>query len=154
MTEVPRTCAEVQRALVERFDDAQADALPAAIAEHIASCDACAAVAGMQQRLDARLTSALAPPTLSSSFRAGLHRQLDVLSGSSTRPVDVQTRLPALSDALPDVLHLAGCGVLTAFCAIARPADTTVIVGIGTFLTVATYVVLTLMRNTLDESRL
>jgi hypothetical protein len=112
------------------------------IESHLENCRECAAVAATQQRLDAKLTAALTPPVLSVSFRAALDRQIGKPSTSFA------------TDALPDVLHLAGCALVTALCAFAVPTGTSTIVASGTLATVASYVLLTVMRNTLDESRL
>ena len=52
------------------------------------------------------------------------------------------------------MLHLTGCALLTAFCAFVVPAELPVVVASGTLVTVASYVVFAVMRNTLDESTL
>jgi anti-sigma factor RsiW len=135
------TCADVERALIEGFDDATTAERQQAIELHLESCPSCMAVAVAQRSLDAKLSAALLPPMLSSSFRPALRRQ--ITSSESL-----------MTDALPDVLHLSGCALLTGFCVVTLPADTSVIVAAATFVTVASYVILTVMRNTLDESRL
>lgn len=137
------TCDDVQRALLE-FDDPARTAAEPAIAAHVATCAACASAVAVARRLDGMLTNALAPPTLSPSFRAALYRRLDA------RPSPLPS--PTL-DAVPDVLHLAGCATLTAYCAFAFPAHTTLVTALGTVATVTTYMMLALTKNLLDDMR-
>ena len=126
------TCADVERALLEGENTA-------AIAAHLGSCAACARLADAQRTLDTWLSSALHPPVLDASFRPALYARL-------------QPPLTLRLDALPDVLHLASCAVITTTCAVLLPLEASLVLGAGTALTVTTYVAMALLRNSLDES--
>ena len=58
------------------------------------------------------------------------------------------------SDALPDILHLASCAIVTAVSASMLPEYAPVIVATGTVATVMSHLLLAIMRDTLDESAL
>ena len=94
-------CDDVQRALLEAFDEHGAAAHEAAVVAHLKDCPQCANSVAEQREIDATLTAALVPPRLSPSFRAALYRRLAAPAPSST------------GDALPDILHLASCAILT-----------------------------------------
>jgi hypothetical protein len=135
-------CDDVQRALLETFGEHDTASLPPRIADHLTCCEKCAGIAEEQRQLDAALTAALAPPRLSPSFRRALYRRIDAPAPSSK------------SDALPDILHLASCAILTAASASMLPEYAPVIVAAGTIATVMSHLMLAVMRNTLDESAL
>ena len=136
------SCDDVQRVLLEAFDEPDAAARALAVAAHLEGCSECARVAAEQRELDTTLTGVLAPPRLSPSFRASLYRQIDAPA------------FPSKSDALPDVLHLAGCAILTTVGASMLPEFAPVVVAAGTIATVMSHLMLAVMRNTLDESAL
>jgi hypothetical protein len=138
----PLICDDVQRALLAEYDERGGTRLEPALAAHLEGCPHCALVAAEQRQLDATLEAVLVPPRLSPSFRAALYRRIDTPPAS------------ARSDALPDILHLASCAVLTVGSAAMLPAYTPVIVAAGTIGTVMTHLLLAVMRNTLDESAL
>jgi hypothetical protein len=133
-------CEETQRALLESSDEPAVAALEPAVAAHLERCPPCARIAAAQHELDDLLMAGLAPPRLSPSFRAALHRQIDARAQAS------------YADALPDVLHLAGCATFMAVGATMLPDHAPVILAAGTIATVMTHLLLAVMRNTLDES--
>jgi hypothetical protein len=135
-------CEDAQRALLGVFDEQDVAALEPAVAAHLERCPQCAEIAAEQRELDVTLTAALAPPRLSPSFRAALYDKLDAAAPSSK------------SDALPDILHLASCAILTAVSASLLPDHTPIIVATGTIATVMSYLMLAVMRNSLDERAL
>lgn len=134
-------CGDVQRALLGCANEVTASE-QAVVDDHVSSCVACARVAAQQRRLDALLTSALAAPALSRAFRRTLRARIDEQPSSF------------VGDALPDVLHLAGCGALTALAVSVLPFGGPIIVAAGAVLTVSSYVVLAAVRNSFDESAL
>jgi anti-sigma factor RsiW len=135
-------CDDVQRGVLEAFDEHGGAAHEAAVVAHLQRCPQCAQVVAEQRELDATLTAALVPPRLSPSFRAALYRRLDAPAPTSQ------------GDALPDILHLASCAIFTAVSAVIVPEYGPVIVAGGTLATVMTHLLLSVMRNTLDESAL
>jgi hypothetical protein len=94
----------------------------------------------LEERVDVVLTDALVPPRLSPAFRASLLRRVDESPHSLT------------SDALPDILHLAGGAALTALAVSIAPASAPMVVAVGTMATAASYFALVAVRNSLDET--
>ena len=135
-------CDNAHRALLESFGERGANALEPDVAAHLERCPKCARIAAEQNELDAALTKALSPPQLSPLFRTALYRRIDVPGPSSK------------SDALPDILHLASCAILTMVTAAMLPEYAPGVVAAGTIGTVMTHLLLAVMRNTLDESAL
>jgi anti-sigma factor RsiW len=132
------TCADVERALLDGALSGRA--LDASLSAHVSRCASCARMAATQRRLDAMFSATLAP-SLSASFRRDVNARL-------TPPLTVPT------DALPDVLHLASCAIVTGICLLVVPLPASVILSVGTLASAMTYLLFAVLRDTLDENPL
>ena len=123
------------------------------------------------ETLDERAASSLEPrsPLISSTVRLYAHRSR---ATRARRHADCRPSAAAASsvvpcgavsanrchcavvkeDALPDILHLASCAIVTAVSASMLPEYAPVIVATGTVATVMSHLLLAIMRDTLDES--
>jgi hypothetical protein len=97
-------------------------------------------MAAAQRRLDA-MFDATPVPSLSASFRRDLHARL-------APPLTVR------ADALPDVLHLASCAIVTGICLVVVPLPASLILSVGTIASAMTYLMFAVLRDTLDENAL
>jgi hypothetical protein len=93
-----------------------------------------------EARLDARLSRALPQPRLRPGFRQRLRRRIS------------QDTPPQLWEGVPDVLHLAGCAVVTLICAAMVPLDPSMTLGLGVAATLASYVLMTAVRAALEDA--
>jgi hypothetical protein len=132
-------CDRVQGQILESLDEATSPEIKREIRAHLADCSRCEAFMAKQKALDAWLGSAFRPGSLSPSFRSVLRKSIS----RESRHVWL--------DALPEVLHVAGCGAATLLCARLLPFDASVVFGIGTTATVFAYMLLTLVRDSLDD---
>lgn len=131
-------CSEAREAILDGVDDAATGRRPGLDA-HVSGCPGCAAFARAQHVLDARLAG-LSPPGLSPVFRTRLRREIR------------KDRVRALADALPDVVHLGSCGIATVLCALLAPLDAGAVLSAGTAATVTSYLLLNLVRSSLDRA--
>lgn len=146
-----RRCEHVQEAILAWFDEPREGAAVPPFAAHFASCPSCAAFWERQQALDARLQGALAPPSLSPAFRAALRARLRD-APRHVAPQHVTPSVPrAWQDALPDIVHFASFAVATLACAAVLPFDAVATLGAGTLASLLTYVLLTAVRDSLEE---
>ena len=126
--------------------DAIVDALTARVADtaevvaHLATCGDCARFASRQRALDAQLASVLVAPALSVSFRSTLRQRMR------------HERRQRWLDVAPDIVHFASCTVATAVCAVLAPANMVTIAGVGVSVALSTYVALTLLRESLENT--
>src|SRR5262245_9495352 len=133
------TCDQVRHAVLERLDGGAVDAIDREIDHHLTGCPACAAFAAVQTSLDVQLGALLSPPAPSPAFLAEL--------GGRLAPQRTRQWL----DAMPDILHLASCGVATLVCAILLPFQPSTTAATGIVGTVPTYLLLTAVRSSLEE---
>lgn len=133
-------CQRVQEAILDAFGEP--GATRHTIDAHVASCPSCAAFAARQRALDARLGALLAPPALSPAFRAGLRQRIRQ---------DAQPAPRGWMDAMPDVLHLASWGVATAAGMVLLPFDGVTIAGVGTLAAALSYLLLMVVRETIED---
>lgn len=133
------TCQEAEELLLESFDEAPAPVLRRALDAHVAGCRQCSAFASQLRAVDVELTAALkpaaAPASLAPAVRARVRRE----------------RVTALTDSLPDIIHLAGCGVATAVCAALLPFDPRVTIAAGLGVTCVTYVFMAIVRWSIES---
>ena len=132
-------CRTAQELILECLDDDEG-AWPAETRAHLAGCQACAAFLAMHASLDARLSRTFVTPQLSPGFRAALHTRI------------AAERTPWLRDALPDIFHFVGWGAATAGCVRFLSLDPGLVFVAGALTALSTYVLLTLVRATLEDA--
>jgi anti-sigma factor RsiW len=136
-------CSQLEEAILDSIDAAMPAALQREIDAHLAQCPACARFAATQRALDAGLSAMLVPATPSPALRPALRRAL-------RKKIRLDT-LSAWRDALPDIMHLGSCAAATLWCALLLPADTALVLGTGATTALLTYVLMTMVRNSLDD---
>lgn len=143
-------CHLVQQQLLDAADErssAVSEAtVPAAETEarlvldaHLAGCADCAAFAARLHSLDEQLTAMFVPPQVSSAFRPALRARLR------------RERTRVWMDALPELVHFGGCGVVTLLFAVLAPASAPLILGAGTTIALLTYVPLLAIGNSFED---
>ncbi len=133
-------CQEAQEEILDSFDEAKSAGRQRALEAHLAECRDCAGFAARQKALDARLTQLLTAPQISPAFRSALGRKIRRESA------------PLWSEALPDVLHFAGCGAATVLSAVVLPYTPSMVFAVGAAAALLTYLPLTAMRNLFAHS--
>jgi anti-sigma factor RsiW len=134
------TCHQAEELLFESFDDDLGVEARRTLDRHLATCDACSALAAQLRTVDARLTAAfpsvLAPPSIAEGVRREQRRE----------------RLGALREGLPDVIHLAGCGVATAVSALLLPVEASTTLSVGVAFTCFSYLLMAVVRSSLEAA--
>ena len=127
-------CRQAQEAILEMFDGAESPDFDA----HVGACRHCAAFLAGQTALDRRLSTLLAPPELSPSFRSALRER-------------VQREEPGMwPQALPDIVHVATCLAATLLCAVLLPFGVGPVLAAGVLVTAATYLLVLAARIWLE----
>ena len=126
-------CREAQEQILD-----PAAANTPGLAAHLSSCEACRSFAQKQARLDAELTAAIPPPSLSKSFRKSLMKKV------RREPLSVW---PAF---LPDVAHLVGCAIAIAVCLVMLPLPAGSVTLGGLAFTIVTYVAQSIIRGSIE----
>ena len=90
--------------------------------------------------IDSRLSAMFTPSEPSPSFRSALWAR-----------VRLEQRR-AWMDAMPDVIHLVGCGIATAMSAFVLPFDAARVVMAGLMGTSVTYLLLGAVRSSFEDS--
>jgi anti-sigma factor RsiW len=132
------TCAEAEDQLLDSLDGRLPDQIRRALDGHVAGCARCAAFAMRMQAVDEGLVAALPPPAVPPSIAAQVRTRAR------------RERLSAIGESLPDIIHLAGCGIATVLSAVLLPIEAPITVAAGLALTSATYVVMALVRWSLE----
>jgi predicted anti-sigma-YlaC factor YlaD len=133
-------CNTVRDAIVEALIEPRGADTQAIIDAHIAGCPSCAAFADKQYALDRQLSATLAPPVLDAGFRAA---------------VRARARLEARTfwfDLLPDAMHFAGCGVVTAIGLVWLPLSVPIVLAGAAVGTVLTHMLLMAAHDSLDAA--
>jgi len=131
-------CAQAEEYLLDAIDERLPADLRRAVDSHLSSCGACATFAAQLHAVDTQLSAALPPGVAPASMAAGVRRQ---------QRADRRT---ALADSLPDVIHLAGCGIATVLSAALLPIDPQVTLAAGVAVTGFTYAVMAVVRSSLE----
>jgi predicted anti-sigma-YlaC factor YlaD len=134
------TCHEAEELLLESFDEAPAPVVRRALDAHVAGCRACSAFAARLRLVDAELAAALPPPAVPVSLAPGVRARVR------------RERIAAVTESLPDIIHLAGCGVATVVCAALLPFDAPVTIAAGLGFTCVTYVFMALVRWSIEAT--
>jgi len=132
------TCAQAEEHLLESIDERLPADVQRAMDLHLASCTACGTFAARLRAVDAQLVAALPPLTAPDSIAAGVRRQVR------------KDRAAALTDSLPDVIHLAGCAAATLVSAALLPVEASITLAAGAAFTGFTYVVMAAVRWSLE----
>jgi anti-sigma factor RsiW len=133
-------CEQVRQTVLESFDGPIRAEFRLAMDDHLATCDACRRFAEVQRMIDARLTEALPPPSLSAGFRRSLQQKL------MDDPV-----APTWSESLPDIAHLAGCAFAIILLLAVLPHYSRAILVAGGGFTLVTYFLQAVLRRSLEE---
>jgi len=132
-------CEQVRQTVLGSFDGPIGAELRLALDDHLATCKACRRFAEVQHMIDARLTEALPPPSLSAGFRGSIQQKL----------ADDRVA-PIWSESLPDIAHLAGCsfGIILLLAVLPHYSRAILLAGGG--FTLATYFLQAVLRRSLE----
>jgi hypothetical protein len=133
-------CTEAQERILESLESPLAHAQQAQLMSHIAVCPACRSFHELQEHIDRRLAAALPPATLNTAWRVSLIRTIR------------REPLSAWPDFLPDLAHLAGCGVGVVGSSLLLPWDLRTVLLSGTAFTVLTFFLQAIVRSYTDRS--
>jgi hypothetical protein len=131
-------CPKVQEAILEALTTTAP--LSQYLEQHVAGCATCARFSAHQIIFDSRLSAMFTPSEPSPSFRSTLWAR-----------VRLEQRR-AWMDAMPDLVHLAGCGIATATCAFVLPFDTAGVFMAGLMSTSVSYLLLGAVRSSFEDS--
>ena len=135
-------CQAAQEEILDSFEEAKSAGRQQELEAHLAECRDCAGFAARQKALDARLTQLLTTPQMSPAFRSALGRKIR------------REGAPFWSEALPDVLHFAGCGAATVLSAVVLPYAPSMVFAVGAAAALLTFLPLTAMRSLFAHSEL
>jgi anti-sigma factor RsiW len=133
-------CRNVEEAILDSLENAEAASVRHEIDVHVAACPACAAFAARQKSLDARLGGMLTPPELSPAFRKALRKRIR------------REAMQLWADSLPEKVHFLSCGMATVLCAIVMPFHPAAVLSAGAAGTVLTYILMTVVRNFFESA--
>jgi len=133
------TCEEAEELLLESFDEAPAPVLRRALDAHVAGCRGCTAFAAQLRTVDAQLGAALSPPAIPASLAPAIRAQVR------------RERVATMVESLPDIIHLAGCGLATLVSAALLPIDPPITIAAGLGLTCVTYVFMAVVRWSIES---
>ena len=133
------TCEQARKTLLDSLIEPIRAEVRLLLQEHIASCDACRQFEDVQRLLDARLTAAVPPVSLSPGFRSSLRERLH------------HRHSPSWPEFLPDIAHLVGCvlGIVLLLLVLSQYSGTVLKAGLG--FTVVTYFIQAVVRSSLDR---
>ncbi len=133
-------CKEAQDALLDALLEPISDARRELLEHHLAGCANCRRFAAVQQHLDARLAAAVPAGVLSADFRRSLRGKLHDRPAPAVWP-----------DYLPDVAHLAGCGLAIALLLLFLPQYSKTVLTAGAGFTAVTYFSQAVLRSSLER---
>ena len=87
-------CEQARTTFLDSLDGATSAELHRLLEDHMTSCDACRRFAENQRVLDARLSTSIAPVSLSPGLRHALRARLE------------QRQISSWPESLPDIAHL------------------------------------------------
>jgi anti-sigma factor RsiW len=132
-------CEQARQTLLDSLDGPITAELRLLVENHIATCEACRRFAEVQRTIDARLTAAVAVASLSSRFRRSLQQKLN------------DPLVPSWPESLPDVAHLAGCGLAIMLLLLVMPQYSSTVLLAGTGFTAITYFLQAVLRSSLEN---
>ena len=129
-------CRDVRARILESLDDMSPDA---AMAAHLANCPTCSSFARGQAQLHAQLVQALTPPTLNAAFRAGLVARIKRESRQSR------------TEGLLERVHFVSCALAILVLTLILPVSSASVLAAGVTTAVASYVGLSIVRNSFED---
>jgi anti-sigma factor RsiW len=132
-------CEQARQTLFDSLDGPITAERRLLLEDHISKCEACRRFAEVQRTIDARLTAAAPVACLSSGFRASLQQKL-------SDPI-----VPGRQESLPDIAHLAGCGLGILLLLAIMPQYSKIVLAGGLGFTGVTYFLQAVLRNALDN---
>lgn len=137
-------CHQIQELILESFEGVPSREAQGRIDAHVRTCAECSRFALVQKTLDDRLSTLLVPPPIFSPVsRAALRRRIHGDATTAGR-----------ADLLPEIVHFGSFGIATLVMAAVLPVSTPVVAGIGVTVALASYVLLSVVRETFDDSAL
>jgi predicted anti-sigma-YlaC factor YlaD len=135
-------CHEIQEAILDALDRGPSLEQQRTIEAHVSTCAACAQFARRQQALDVTLASALVSAAMTPMSRPALRARLH------------RDAVTARRDALPEAVHFASFGLATLALAWILPISPSIVAGGGLTMALLSYVVLTIIRSSFEDSPL
>ena len=134
------TCFEAEELLLESLDEPLTAQAGRSLEGHTAGCAACTAFAARLRSVDTALAAALAPPPVSPLLTTAIRRR------------QRQERRNAIAGSLPDLIHISGCAIATVLSAALLPVEASISLGVGLVFTCVSYVVMVVVRSSLEAS--
>jgi anti-sigma factor RsiW len=132
-------CEQARQTLLDSLDGPITAELRLLVENHIVTCEACRRFAEVQRTIDARLTAAVPVASLSSGFRRSLQQKLN------------DPLVPSWPESLPDVAHLAGCGLAIMLLLLVMPQYSRTVLLAGAGFTAITYFLQAVLRSSLEN---
>jgi predicted anti-sigma-YlaC factor YlaD len=132
-------CHEIQESILDALDLGPSLEQQRMIEAHVSTCAACAQFARRQQVLDVTLASALGLSAMTPMSRPVLRARLRRDAVSARR------------DTLPDVVHFASFGLATLALAWTLPISPSIVAGSGLTMALLSYVMLSVIRSSLED---
>jgi anti-sigma factor RsiW len=133
-------CLEAEEHLLEALDGVLPDDVRLALDHHLSTCVRCTDFAARLRAVDAQLATAFRPTpppaSIAMTVRARVRRE----------------RQAAVRESLPDLIHLAGCTVITLLSAALLPIEASVTIAAGIGVTCVTYVGMAVMRWSIEAA--
>src|SRR5215470_693636 len=132
-------CEQARTTFLDSLDGAISAEVHRLVEDHMTSCEACRRFAEIQRVLDARLSTSIAPVSLSPGFRHALRERLE------------QRQISSWPESLPDIAHLAGCalGMVVLLLVVPQYSRTVLLAGAG--FTAVTYFLQAVLRTSLEN---
>lgn len=132
-------CRTAQEQILSSFEEPRSMLIQRETETHLADCPTCARFTASQKTIDVHLSAMLIAPEMSPAFRSVLFKRIR------------RERVRFRSDALPDIVHFVSCASATVLCAVLLPFGTAVILGAGTVAALLSHVLLTMVRDSLQD---
>jgi hypothetical protein len=139
-------CHEIQELILESFEAHASNAVQRRdIEAHLPTCAECSRFAAVQHALDERLTTLLMPaPAIRLASRGALRARIQ----HESAPTRVRR------DTLPEIVHFGSFAAATVAMIAVLPLSPSIVAGVGVTLALGSYVLLSAIRETFDESAL
>ena len=132
-------CQQAQELILDAFEGPLSFQEQREVESHVGACVNCRSFAQSQKTLERRLEAAVRAPELSPAFRSGLRQRIR------------REPLTVWPDSMPDIVHVASCGVVTVACAALLPFPAVSVLAIGVVSTGVTYLFQSAVRGLLEE---
>jgi putative zinc finger protein len=132
-------CHDIQELILASFEDALPSEARARIDAHVHTCADCSRFALVQKTLDDRLTTLLVVPAISPASRSALRAKIH------------KDAAPGRADALPEIVHFGSFAIATLVMMAVLPVSPTLVASLATTLALASYVLLSAVRDSFDD---